>query len=120
MRALTENDRGVTLKISIAVAAVASSLLVAIALPQINLVFELIGATTGSFVCFLGPGLLFHRLVPGRICSRHKLKALLLMVMGMLFLVFGHPSVLDVISQLSKGTGRPLQCSDLVFSPDED
>eukprot|EP00913_Durusdinium_trenchii_P006824 g6415.t1 len=38
----------------IAVAAVASSLLVAIALPQINLVFELIGATTGSFVCFLG------------------------------------------------------------------
>ena len=57
--------------VGIAVMAVACSLVVAIAswpklraaagaaataeaLPQINLVFELIGATTGSFVCFLG------------------------------------------------------------------
>ncbi|CAL1155557.1 unnamed protein product, partial [Cladocopium goreaui] len=51
------------MRTGIAVVAVACSLVVAIALPQINLVFELIGATTGSFVCFLGPGLLFHRLV---------------------------------------------------------
>lgn len=61
------------MRTGIAVAAVACSLVVAIALPQINLVFELIGATTGSFVCFLGPGLLFHRLVPGHICARPPL-----------------------------------------------
>eukprot|EP00434_Breviolum_minutum_P028108 symbB.v1.2.024864.t2/scaffold2382.1/size80501/3 len=97
------------MRTGIAVVAVACSLVVAIALPQINLVFELIGllpvsvlwctaepqwacgieATTGSFVCFLGPGLLFHRLVPGRMFARHKLKAVLLIVVGLLFLVLG-------------------------------
>lgn len=110
------------MRTGIAVAAVACSLVVAIALPQINLVFELIGATTGSFVCFLGPGLLFHRLVPGHICARHKFKALLLMVVGLVFLVLGtYSSVLDVIAQLSeRSDNKPLQCSDLILDPAND
>lgn len=112
------------MRTGIAVAAVACSLVVAIALPQINLVFELIGATTGSFVCFLGPGLLFHRLVPGHICARRVafLAALLLMVVGLVFLVLGtYSSVLDVIAQLSeRSDNKPLQCSDLILDPAND
>ncbi|CAJ1384384.1 unnamed protein product [Effrenium voratum] len=103
------------MRTGIAVAAVTSSLCVAIALPQINLIFELIGATTGSFVCFIGPGLLFHRLVPGDIFSRHKLKALTLILMGFIFLVVGtYSSVLDVIAQLQAPPTTQALCSELV------
>ncbi|OLP94784.1 Vacuolar amino acid transporter 2 [Symbiodinium microadriaticum] len=100
----------------IAVGAVASSLIVAIALPQINLIFELIGATTGSFVCFIGPGLLFQRTVPGHVFAPHKLKALLLIVMGSLFLLLGtYSSVLDVLAQLSEGSSSgTVQCKDFL------
>merc|ERR1719375_1121575 len=45
-------------RLGIAIAAVGSSLAIAIAIPEINLIFELVGATTGSFVCFICPGML--------------------------------------------------------------
>eukprot|EP00928_Gymnodinium_smaydae_P032575 TRINITY_DN23550_c0_g1_i1.p1 TRINITY_DN23550_c0_g1~~TRINITY_DN23550_c0_g1_i1.p1 ORF type:complete len:597 (+),score=73.97 TRINITY_DN23550_c0_g1_i1:77-1867(+) len=85
---------------SIAIAAVFSCLVVAIALPEINLIFELIGATTGSFVCFISPGVLFCRLAPGPLLSRLKFNALVLIVAGCIFLVLGtYSSILDVLKQ---------------------
>lgn len=90
-----------SVSVSIAVTTVACALICAIVLPEINLVFELVGATTGSFVCFIGPGVLFWRIVPGSVFSSHKLKALVLVVCGVTFLVLGtYSSVLDVVSQL--------------------
>eukprot|EP00444_Apocalathium_aciculiferum_P002153 CAMPEP_0183395692 /NCGR_PEP_ID=MMETSP0370-20130417/9500_1 /TAXON_ID=268820 /ORGANISM="Peridinium aciculiferum, Strain PAER-2" /LENGTH=560 /DNA_ID=CAMNT_0025576357 /DNA_START=71 /DNA_END=1753 /DNA_ORIENTATION=- len=86
----------------LAIIAVATCLVVAILLPEINLIFELIGATTGSFVCFIGPGLMLCRLVPGRTFSGPKLNGVLLVVVGCIFLSLGtYSSVLDVVSQLS-------------------
>eukprot|EP00442_Polarella_glacialis_P052463 CAMPEP_0115058988 /NCGR_PEP_ID=MMETSP0227-20121206/6660_1 /TAXON_ID=89957 /ORGANISM="Polarella glacialis, Strain CCMP 1383" /LENGTH=588 /DNA_ID=CAMNT_0002444045 /DNA_START=50 /DNA_END=1816 /DNA_ORIENTATION=+ len=106
------------MRTGIAVTAVSCSLVSAIVLPQINLIFELIGATTGSFVCFIGPGLLFCRLVPGHTFSSHKLKAVLLIVVGVIFLLLGtYSSVLDVVAQFTDGgqsTSDPLKCSVLL------
>jgi len=89
-------------RLGIAAAVVASSLGAALALPEINLVFELIGATTGSFVCFIGPGLLLCRMVPGPLLSGTRLNGLVLVLVGAVFLVLGtYSSVLDVLAQFS-------------------
>jgi len=100
---------------ALAITAVAACLVVAIMLPEINLIFELIGATTGSFVCFISPGLLLLRLVPGRLLSGPRLNGLMLVVVGFFCLVLGtYSSVLDVISQMgtqapsSQGTTCPI------------
>jgi len=90
----------------LAIAAVAACLVVAILLPEINLIFELIGATTGSFVCFIGPGMLLCRLVPGRLLSGPRLNGAMLVVVGLFCLVLGtYSSVLDVISQMGSQAG---------------
>lgn len=89
----------------LAVCAVLAALAVAIVMPHINLIFEIIGATTGSFVCFIGPGLLIQKLVPGGWFSGPRLNGLFLVIVGVVFLVFGtYSSVMDVISQLSETT----------------
>merc|ERR1719401_1365505 len=87
-------------RFSIAVVAVGSSLGVAMICPGINLIFELIGAITGSFVCFIGPGLLFCQLVPTAAGTwRKQAKAIVLLVAGTVSLLLGtYSSVLDVVA----------------------
>lgn len=90
------------MRLCIAFVAVALSLGAAVVLPEINLIFELIGATTGSFVCFISPGLLFCRLAPGSLTSSLKRSSLVLIAAGVVFLVLGtYSSFLDVVEQLS-------------------
>jgi len=90
-------------RVALGTGAVMASLIVAIALPEINLIFELIGATTGSFVCFIGPGLLLVRLVPGGFRSSIKRNGYMLVVIGVIFLVLGtYSSVLDIMAQFSE------------------
>eukprot|EP00928_Gymnodinium_smaydae_P031838 TRINITY_DN23241_c0_g1_i2.p1 TRINITY_DN23241_c0_g1~~TRINITY_DN23241_c0_g1_i2.p1 ORF type:complete len:401 (-),score=42.83 TRINITY_DN23241_c0_g1_i2:217-1419(-) len=85
---------------AIAIVAVVLCFVVAVSIPEINLIFELIGATTGSFVCFISPGLLFCKLAPGRLFSRLKFNALVLVVAGSVFLVLGtYSSVVDILKQ---------------------
>ena len=100
-------------RFAIAAGAVFSSLAVAIALPSINVIFEVIGATTGSFVCFIGPGLLFCRLGPGPLWSPAKLESIFLIVAGVLFLCLGtYSSMLDVIEQFQNGAAlQPVGCA---------
>mmetsp|Transcript_75929 Transcript_75929/g.158350 ORF Transcript_75929/g.158350 Transcript_75929/m.158350 type:complete len:588 (-) Transcript_75929:124-1887(-) len=90
---------------------VAASLLVAVIVPEINLVFELIGATTGSFVCFIGPGLMIFKLVPGGLNSGPRLNGAILIVVGCLFLTLGtYSSILDVIAQWTQPTAAAPVC----------
>lgn len=90
------------IKFVICVVAVGLALIGAIFVPGINLIFELVGATTGSFVCFIGPGMLYCKLAPGRFWQTTNWQAIMLVVIGSLFLVLGtYSSVLDILEQAS-------------------
>eukprot|EP00929_Paragymnodinium_shiwhaense_P103203 TRINITY_DN66527_c0_g2_i3.p1 TRINITY_DN66527_c0_g2~~TRINITY_DN66527_c0_g2_i3.p1 ORF type:complete len:553 (+),score=105.52 TRINITY_DN66527_c0_g2_i3:44-1660(+) len=70
---------------------VALALGAAVSIPEINLVFELVGATTGSFVCFLAPGLLYCKLMSGPWWSMRFAPAYILVAAGLCLLVLGTP-----------------------------
>merc|ERR1719223_990944 len=85
-------------RFTIGAIAVGLSLAGAIFIPSINLVFELVGATTGSFVCFIGPGALFCKLAPGPFWQTRNWQALTLIVIGSCFFVLGtYSSILDIL-----------------------
>jgi amino acid permease len=94
------------MKIVIAVVAVGTSLVAAVYIPSINLVFELVGATTGSFVCFIGPGLLYLKLdhsEPGHLFQRSKWNSWILIIVGTLFFLLGtFSSIKDIVKVLAE------------------
>lgn len=93
------------MRVLIAVFAVGLSLVGAIYIPSLNLVFEIVGATTGSFVCFIGPGMLFCKLNKSAtgIFERSNAMAICLVVVGFLFLVLGtYSSIADIVDALRK------------------
>merc|ERR550519_1056010 len=61
----------------------------AVLIPSISVVFSLVGAFSGSVVCYIAPALFFIKFVPGPIIARHKAKALVVLVMGVTFLIVG-------------------------------
>eukprot|EP00919_Chromeraceae_sp_WS-2016_P028753 GHVR01068090.1.p1 GENE.GHVR01068090.1~~GHVR01068090.1.p1 ORF type:complete len:603 (+),score=95.39 GHVR01068090.1:208-1809(+) len=73
----------------IAVSMVVLSLILAIFVPQISLVFEFVGCTSGAFISFILPGLLYIRLLPGSLFHSRKLKAAFLVVFGCVIAVLG-------------------------------
>eukprot|EP00743_Colponemidia_sp_Colp-15_P003816 GILK01004116.1.p1 GENE.GILK01004116.1~~GILK01004116.1.p1 ORF type:complete len:562 (+),score=86.08 GILK01004116.1:152-1687(+) len=68
--------------ILLTVLVVGAALALAIAVPGINVVFELLGGTSSAFVCFILPGLFYLRLRKGPWYSRQKLPAFCLVVGG--------------------------------------
>jgi len=71
-----------SLSVTIAVVTVLFSLLCAICVPSISIVFELVGASAGATVSFVVPGYLFVKLLPGPYKHPRKLKAVALICFG--------------------------------------
>merc|ERR1740123_1205018 len=102
------------MKLLIAALTVGAAFGVAVILPEINLVFELIGATTGSFCCFIGPGFMFIRFKRGLPWSS-KWQGYLLMTVGFVCLLLGtYSSVIDMIESLSGDAAPEPTCEGLI------
>jgi len=98
-------------KFLIGVVAVGLSLIGAILVPSINVVFELVGATTGSFVCFIGPGMLYTKLKGGPFWQRSSWHAITLIVLGTCFFVLGtYSSVVDIVAAMGQPAAVKKHC----------
>lgn len=73
----------------IIVSCVLLSLVFALIIPSINKVFSLIGAFSGSIICYIAPALFYGFGLEGPWLSRQKAGAVLMLVSGCFFLVAG-------------------------------
>eukprot|EP00922_Rhytidocystis_sp_ex-Travisia-forbesii_P064050 GHVS01095236.1.p1 GENE.GHVS01095236.1~~GHVS01095236.1.p1 ORF type:complete len:616 (+),score=99.59 GHVS01095236.1:157-1848(+) len=88
-----------TVQIIIAVITVAGSLICAILMPSISLMFQLVGATAGAFVSFILPGYFYVRLLPGSLFHPRKMRAGALMLFGITVAVLGtYQSISDIFN----------------------
>jgi len=61
---------------------VAPAMALAMFLPNIQVVFSLLGSTTSAFVCYIVPAMFVLKVEDGPLCSRKKIPAVLLLVGG--------------------------------------
>jgi len=88
-----------TVSMIIASSTVALTFVIAVFLPSISIVFEIIGSTSGAFVSFILPGYFFIKLCPGPVTHKRKLRALGLVVLGVVVAILGTcMSLMDILS----------------------
>ena len=68
-------ERKTMLKMVISTISVVATLIVAILVPSIATIFELVGAFSGSVICFIAPAMFFCKVVPGPTFIKAKWKA---------------------------------------------
>eukprot|EP00397_Hematodinium_sp_SG-2012_P021493 GEMP01022206.1.p1 GENE.GEMP01022206.1~~GEMP01022206.1.p1 ORF type:complete len:537 (+),score=116.27 GEMP01022206.1:161-1771(+) len=77
------------LRVVITVTCVLLSLIFAIIIPGIDKVFGLIGAFSGSIICYIAPALFYGVGMEGSWFSKQKIGALALLVAGVIFMFIG-------------------------------
>jgi len=82
-------DRLKLLRTIVTVTCLILTVIFSILIPSVRVVFELVGAFSGSIVCYIAPALFYMGAVPGPYCSSHKLGAILLLFFGFAALVLG-------------------------------
>jgi len=67
----------------------------AVLIPSISIVFSLVGAFSGSIVCYIAPAMFFIKFTPGPTFAWHKAKALVVFTFGIIFLIVGTMSAIQ-------------------------
>ena len=99
-----------SIRFAISAICVALTLLFAILVPSISVVFELVGAFSGSVICFVAPALFFCNIIPGpsgvvpflqETSFSTKGHAIAVFWFGIFFIVFGtYVAIGDLVAQL--------------------
>jgi len=93
-----ENHRA-KLRVGITTFVVLMAWISAVLIPSLSTVFSLVGAFSGSVVCYIAPAMFIIKVVPGPIFRGYRAKAIVLFAVGLLFLIVGTASAIqDVVS----------------------
>lgn len=85
---------------------------IAVLLPSVNIIVELVGAFSGSIVCFVSPGILFCRMVPGPLGSSVKRGAVCMVLTGVTIAIIGtYKAILDLDVVLHSKKSVSFSCS---------